>query len=39
LLHALTSFETYDDLARGARGESDVARILTRTARQVLGIK
>jgi AcrR family transcriptional regulator len=39
LLHALTSFETYDDLARGARGEGDVARILTRTARQVLGIK
>lgn len=38
LLHALTSFETYDDLARGARGQDDVARILARTARLVLGV-
>jgi AcrR family transcriptional regulator len=38
LLHALTSFESYDVLARGSRTAGDVAALLQRSARAILGI-
>lgn len=38
LLHTLTSFESYDNLARAGRSERDVAALLNRTARSILGL-
>lgn len=38
LLHMLTSFESYDNLARGGRSEGDVAALLTRSARAIVGV-
>jgi AcrR family transcriptional regulator len=39
VLHTLTSFESYDNLARAGRNERDVAALLNRTARSILGVK
>lgn len=39
LLQVLTSFESYDVLARGGRDEHDVAVLLKRAARTILGVK
>lgn len=39
MLHTLTSFETYDNLASGERGEREVATLLTGAARSILGVK
>ena len=38
ILHALTSFETYDALARQGRGEEEVAAILKRAALAIVGV-
>lgn len=38
VLHTLTSFETFDSLSRGGRGESEVAGVLTRISRSILGM-
>lgn len=38
LLQILTSFESYDTLARAGRDERSVARLLERTARAILGV-
>ena len=38
LLHTLTSFESYDNLARGGRTEADVAELLIRAARAIVGV-
>ena len=38
LLQVLTSFESYDTLARDGRDERAVARLLDRTARAILGV-
>lgn len=38
VLSTLTSFESYDALARGGREERDVAELLNRTARSILGV-
>lgn len=39
VLHTLTSFESYDNLARGDRDEHEVAALLYRSARSVLGVE
>ncbi|HEY9448608.1 MAG TPA: helix-turn-helix domain-containing protein [Gemmatimonadaceae bacterium] len=39
VLQALTSFESYDTLAREGRDEHEVAALLDRTARAILGVK
>lgn len=39
VLHALTSFGTYDSLAGGGRSPSEVAALLQRAARRVLGVR
>jgi AcrR family transcriptional regulator len=39
VLQALTSFESYDTLARDGRDEHEVAALLDRTARAILGVK
>ncbi len=38
VLHALLSPESYEKLARGGRGEAEIAALLNRTARSVLGV-
>jgi hypothetical protein len=38
LIHTLTSFESYDNLARGGRGEHEVAELLRGAARKVIGL-
>jgi AcrR family transcriptional regulator len=38
LIHTLTSFEAYDNLARGGRGEHEVAELLQGVARNVIGV-
>lgn len=39
MLHLLTSFESYDALARSGRDEQDVVELLNRSARTILGVK
>lgn len=39
LLQVLTSFESYDVLARESRDERSVARLIDRTARAILGVE
>lgn len=39
ILHTLTSFESYDNLARQGRGEHEVASLLYRTALSILGVE
>lgn len=39
VLHTLTSFESYDNLARDGRGEKEVVSLLERSARSILGVK
>jgi hypothetical protein len=38
LLQVLTSFESYDVLARGGRDESDIAELLSQAALTILGV-
>jgi AcrR family transcriptional regulator len=38
LLHTLTSFETYDNLSVGGRSSDEIAGLLNRTARRLLGL-
>jgi AcrR family transcriptional regulator len=38
LLHTLTSFESYDNLTAGGRSSEEVAALLNRTARRLLGL-
>ncbi|HET9949935.1 MAG TPA: TetR/AcrR family transcriptional regulator [Longimicrobiales bacterium] len=39
LLHTLTSFESYDSLARGGRTPEEVARLMNLVARAILGLR
>ncbi len=39
VLYALTSFESYDGLSRVGHGEAEIAALLKRTARTVLGVE
>jgi AcrR family transcriptional regulator len=39
ILQTLTSFESYDNLARGERGEHEVASLMYRTALSILGVR
>lgn len=38
MLHTLTSFESFDNLATGERGETEVAALIAQTARLILGV-
>lgn len=39
LLHTLTSFESYDNLARAGRDREEISDLLSRAARAVMGVR